>query len=178
MALTVAATLAIVGAVAPGAHALALVQRNGRPVPRQFVHWIRESKVPAPTGRAIVVFAPCPNPGPEVAYGCVYPEDVPPVIFLGPHARDRYMFMHEVGHIYDTQAMTDASRFAYGALLGQDGPWSDDGTTRPLGEEFADDYSACSIDDDAASSPAACRLIRSLRQSARRPSQRAAGSGR
>jgi hypothetical protein len=119
----------------------ATVTVDGAPGGQPYQSWVDGSLVPAPPGGHVAVYLmPCPI-GPDWAAGCTYAPYR--LVFLGPDARSRDRFLHEVGHLFDDDVMNLATRRRFKALVGTAAPWYGDATSDPPAEQFAEAYSLC-----------------------------------
>jgi hypothetical protein len=184
----VAAVLAalLVAALAPSAEAarpLKLTNVRGTPLSGPFAGWARAAHVPLPRGRVRVSLAGCPR-RPDLV-GCVVTRR-PRTIHLRTDARrPRWVFLHELGHVFDLTVMGRADRRAFKRVHGRSGGpwWRGD---QPAGEWFAEAYSLCarfgsatraaratttySYSPSARRHRASCRVIRAAaREPRRRP---------
>lgn len=109
-----------------------------------FQEWIDGALVPTPPNPVSVLEEPCdPEPactslGGPIRFGTS-------VIFSTaehPWALARGMFLHEVGHHFDYQVMTDGDRDYFRGLIGDSRPWRADGGNSPH-EVFAEAWRAC-----------------------------------
>jgi len=130
-------------ALAPGADAarpLKLVKPGGGALGEPFAGWAREAHVPLPRGRVRVSLAGCPR-RPDLV-GCVVIRR-PRTIHLRREARrPRWVFLHELGHVFDLTVMRPRDRRAFKRAQGRPrAAWWRGG--HPLGEWFAEAYSLC-----------------------------------
>jgi hypothetical protein len=113
--------------------------------------------MPRPTG-VKVIYSACP--GAPAAAGCAYADNAAIIagiygdachnpdgcIYLANH--DRFNRLHELGHVWDEQNLTDTQRGWFTRLLGArpGRPWLTGLTGDPApGEQFADAYANCVI---------------------------------
>ena len=122
------------------ASATTLVGPDGSPAPHRYQAWLAGAQVPTPAGTVTLQLAPCPS-GPEWAGGCA--DMQARTIYLGPEARNRARFFHELGHIFDATAMTDPLRARFQALVHRAGTWAASAASDPPQEQFAEAYSMC-----------------------------------
>ena len=134
-ALCVAALLVL--ALTSSAQALTIVSPTGDPRVARYQAWANTSAMPQPLGQVDLVLSSCPA---AISDGCIY-HGAPPTIFLGPTVRERAVLLHELGHAFDTQRMSNAYRFAFEKLFGDRRAWR----TAPNSphERFAEAYSLC-----------------------------------
>lgn len=111
-------------------------------------------------------------PGLPDASGCVAPVNDPicgdPAGCVWLAGTNRYDRMHELGHIFDQQVLTDVDRQRFTRLLGLKGPWVHV-TTKPGGgateswgspnEWFADAYAHCAMHIDGRVHNGVARLV-------------------
>lgn len=134
--------LAAVSACAVGAPADAAVITPARP----YAQWTQEwrGRVPLPT-RSIKVQAPGPC---AVGSACAYLEEhvitLTPDLLREPQFIRRYVFAHELGHMYDYEMPAQRGAFA---RLGLRNPWYA-GSYAPA-ERYADAYARCATRDTA-----------------------------
>jgi hypothetical protein len=57
----------------------------------------------------------------------------------------RFVLFHELGHVFDREWMTDATRASFMGLIGRTDGWWSSADGPPPGELFADAYALCSI---------------------------------
>lgn len=106
---------------------------DGR-VAQPYQRWADQSPMPTPPGRIPVVTASCP--GYEAVQGCT--DDT--TIWLAMRwRRERFVFFHELGHVFDARVMDTGARLTWSRIRRVTGPWLEWGE-----EGFADDYSRCS----------------------------------
>jgi hypothetical protein len=106
-----------------------------------YQSWADQSLVPTPAGTVVVHLEPCPN-APAWAAGCAVPEQR--TIYLGPTARTKDRFLHELGHIFDATTMTDPLREAFEDIIRFRGTaWIASASTNPPNEQFAEAFSLC-----------------------------------
>lgn len=132
----------------------AVANPSGRRLTVPYNSWITAAKVPTPDDTVVVnpdVAAIC---GIGLLTACSVPEygDHPPT--MGYDRRGiarkerRYVFFHELGHIFDSTAMTSGARARFTRLAGYPkhfGWWDERGDyDQPL-EEFADAYALCAM---------------------------------
>lgn len=103
--------------------------------------YVNQSKVPTPDMSIKVVDSRCPKPD---AVACATWDDV---IYLDPVLTKpvlRIVFLHELGHIYDQNLMTETRRAEVSSVMSWVGPWQQPelGHGAPL-ELFANLYSDC-----------------------------------
>jgi len=122
------------------APATTLVTPDAAPAPARYQAWLAAAQVPTPPGTVTLQLAPCPT-GPEWAGGCA--DMAARTIYLGPEARTKARFFHELGHIFDATAMTDPLRARFEALVHGSGPWAASAASDPPQEKFAEAYSMC-----------------------------------
>lgn len=104
---------------------------------RPWQDWVDRAKVPGPRGTITVHLAGCP--GHEQARGCTLSDR--PAVFVRPDLLDApATLLHELGHVFDRQHMTDALRARFAATIGSHLPWA--GQTG-LREAFAEAYGLC-----------------------------------
>lgn len=98
------------------------------------------ARVPMPHA-VTVLYQPCPNGGGSCA------DADSDTVYIEPGA-DLFTIMHEVGHIFDRQRLSDRDRARFARLLGLPGEWRRgtglDGLNSPS-ERFADAYAACAL---------------------------------
>jgi hypothetical protein len=112
--------------VAAPAHAATIRTETGQ-VPQPYAAWIDRSKMPVPAVNiTLVPMTLCPEAG-----GCM--------VFDGGYKiaarKVRFALMHEIGHVFDREVMTPASRKEF--VRATNRPWNE--------ERFADAYGLCSI---------------------------------
>ena len=112
--------------------------------------WADESKVPTPAIDARVVEIdqadpafPCVAPYSSKPRGCVVLQTR--TIYLDPTVAGRSVVMHEIGHLFDVVALTDADRMWFTHLFNLGGPWLSDETHDTPGESFATSYAICAL---------------------------------
>ena len=98
--------------------------------------WANTSYVPAPPGKIELYETNCPDPW---TVACTNNEQ------MWIPVRDRHIFLHEVGHLFDFRVMNNLAREWFKQLIGDSRPW-----VAPRGqpaespsEKFAEAYSAC-----------------------------------
>lgn len=107
-----------------------------------YQRWVDEAKVPTPPERLTVseLAGPCTD-----ALGCVDADTIylPGVIYLSA-AELRKVFLHEMGHAFDDQVLTEADHEAFEEIIGEHSEWiwADDSPESPQ-EVFAESYSYC-----------------------------------
>ena len=126
--------------VPSAASATTLVAPDGSPAPAQYRAWLASAQVPTPRGTVTLSLAPCPG-GPEWAGGCA--DMATRTIYVGPSARTKARFFHELGHVFDATAMTDPLRARFEALVARPGVWAGAASSDPAMEKFAEAYSMC-----------------------------------
>lgn len=63
-----------------------------------------------------------------------------------PGARPRHAFMHEVGHYFDDEDLTEWGRERFDSIYGLGGPWMlPESGQMTAGEYFAEAYAQCSV---------------------------------
>jgi hypothetical protein len=122
------------------ASATTLVGPDGSPAPQQYRTWLAQAQVPTPPGTVTISLAPCPN-GPAWAGGCA--DMQAHEIYLGPAARNKARFFHELGHIFDATVMSEAQRTKFESLVNRPGVWAGAASSDPAMEKFAEAYSMC-----------------------------------
>src|SRR5439155_11457110 len=90
-------------ALASTAHAVTLVSPSGDPRVAGYQAWANAAAMPTPAGVVDLVLESCPVP---VSDGCVV-QGAPPTIYLGAAVRSRATLLHEIGHAFDAQRLTD-----------------------------------------------------------------------
>jgi hypothetical protein len=123
----------------PASAATTLVTPDGKLRPQPYQSWVDRAKVPTPPGTVTLHLAPCPA-GPDWAAGCAIASQR--AIYLGPDARDRGRFLHELGHIFDGHVMKDAWRARFTSVIGRVDAW-ESVQPDPPEEQFAEAYSVC-----------------------------------
>lgn len=83
---------------APASASTTLVLPDGTERPQPYQGWIDRSHVPTPDATITLHLAPCPDG--SGALGCTVPGE----IYLDD--RDRFVLLHEVGHLVDLGATT------------------------------------------------------------------------
>ncbi len=138
-ALLLAVVVLALGASEAGAHTTII----GAGAPG-YQAWADEAKVPTPSAIVnIVQVAPgaCRTEYGYEPIACVDP--VAATIFA-PYPLGRHVFEHELGHIVDTEAMTDQLRGRFAALIRWPAsPWLSAAIHDTAGEFFADVYAEC-----------------------------------
>jgi hypothetical protein len=135
--------LALAASMAPSADAakpLRLFDLQGRPLAGPYGSWVRAAHVPLPPGRVRVSLGGCPRRADLV--GCVVTRR-PRTIHLRRDARrPRWVFLHELGHVFDLTVMDRADRRAFKRVHARRGSgwWRGES---PPGEWFAEAYSLC-----------------------------------
>jgi hypothetical protein len=132
-------------ALAPApASALAPVPRvidaGGSTLQGPYADWIRRARVPGIGGRISVRTTGCPRHPALVA--CVV-TNRPRTIWLRPdHARNRRLFLHELGHVFDLNVLARRDRLDFRRIhrLGSR-RWYNG--LRPPSEWFAEGYADC-----------------------------------
>jgi hypothetical protein len=132
-------TFLTLGLQASPASATTLVTSDGQVRPQPYQSWVDKANVPTPAGTVTLHLAPCPA-GPSWAAGCAIPSQR--AIYLGPDARDRARFLHEIGHIFDGHVMKDSLRNRFRSVIGRVDAWESDQADPPE-EQFAEAYSVC-----------------------------------
>ena len=127
----------VLGVCAPAGAATITVDGARSPM---FDGWLDASLMPEPPGAIDLRLAPCPG-GAEWASGCVSTKHG--IVWLGPDARTRDRFLHEVGHLFDEASMSLSARRRFKALVGDNRPWFGDAAADPPVEKFAEAYSIC-----------------------------------
>lgn len=131
----------------------ATVIGRGSDTSQPYAEWIAQAQVPTPDGKVWIHAEECPNwPG----YSCARnprPLRNTASIWLRPNLRDpRYIFFHELGHVFDFLELRRSGREAFRAATGLAGQW------RPeLMEAFADAYRDCAL---GVGDPSVCATIR------------------
>lgn len=110
-----------------------------------------------PTVFFSIVTAPCPAyPIENGGWSCYEPSTR---TIYAPRF-DRFTFIHEVGHAYDFQVMSDTDRAEVQPMLTQSsGLWSG-GTFYGADEEFASAYAGCVMGNEFANRPVCAWLDR------------------
>ena len=121
------------------ASATTLVTPDGQTRPQPYQSWVDRAHVPTPAGNVTLVLGACPG-GPAWAAGCA--DAANRVIYLGTEARDRARLLHELGHIFDRQSMSNPLRARFTSVAGLRGPWHSTQADPPE-EQFAEAYSVC-----------------------------------
>jgi len=106
--------LTLAFAASSASAATTLVNPDGTPAPAKYQTWLKQAKVPTPDGTVKLALAPCPN-GPAWAGGCADLQNR--TIYLGPGARDKGRFYHELGHIFDATMMSEGLRTKFEAII-------------------------------------------------------------
>src|SRR5438093_8309804 len=119
------------------AHAVTLVSPSGDPGVAKYQAWANSGAMPTPTGVVDLVLQTCPVP---ISDGCVV-QGAPPTIYLGGTVRSRATLLHEIGHAFDAQRLTDADRAGFEAILGDPRRWPSPPNSPH--EQFAEAYSLC-----------------------------------
>jgi hypothetical protein len=119
------------------AHAVTLVSPSGDARVARYQAWANAAAMPTPTGVVDLVLQPCPVP---VSDGCLV-HGSPPTIYLGGAVRSRAILLHEVGHAFDAERLTDADRARFEAIFGDPRPWRSPSNSPH--EQFAEAYSLC-----------------------------------
>ncbi len=123
-------------AVAPAAHAVTVVGTDGAPAFDPFQRWADRSAMPTPPGKVTIDLDTTRCDG---AVACT--TSLPPTIWFGPLA-DRGDFLHELGHQFDYNVMTDAARASFMRIAHLGGPWRSE-SPNPPHERFAEAYRMC-----------------------------------
>ena len=121
------------------ARATTVVTPDGRPA-QPYQTWANQSLVPTPAGTVVVQLASCPN-APAWAGGCAMAPQR--TIYLGPAARTKAAFLHELGHLFDAADMTDPLRQLFESVSRTRGAWASAAVNDPAREKFAEAYSLC-----------------------------------
>jgi len=108
--------------------------------PQPYQGWVDRSEVPTPSGMVGLELSSCPV-GPAWASACVFFAERR--VHLGAMGRDRATLLHELGHLFDEESLTDADRARFKTLTGARGPWLGDPAADPPFEQFAEAYSIC-----------------------------------
>lgn len=123
-------------ALASPAHAVTVVTSDGE-IAQPFQTWADRSLVPTPPGAVVVIRERCRDG--RHSYCASATE---PVIWLAPGRVPESTFLHELGHVFDQQVLTDAHRAQF---LAQNWmahrPWRADEDSPQ--EQFAEAYSVC-----------------------------------
>ena len=119
------------------AHAVTIVSPSGDPRVAKYQVWANAAAMPTPTGVVDLVLQTCPVP---ISDGCVL-QGAPPTIYLGSTVRTRATLLHEIGHAFDAQRLTDADHAAFEAIFGDTRPWRS--ASNSPHEQFAEAYSLC-----------------------------------
>lgn len=153
----------------------AIVEPPAAQIPYQ--QWVDAAKVPTPDLQVTVIEEPCP--GYLNSNGCTLENDR---LYLHPEriglpSQGPWLFLHEIGHIFDRLYMTDSGRAAFSGIFADTRPWEwlespttlrpGPGTIGPPMERFAQAYSECAI-----KGPALLRRPRHARKYRYRPSPR------
>jgi hypothetical protein len=138
LCLAALAVLAIL-AVAPAAHAVTVVGTDGGPMLDPFQRWADRSAMPTAPG-TVTVDLNSSMCGESAACTTAFP----PTIWFGS-AADRGDFLHELGHQFDYNVMTDAARASFMRIAGLSGPWRST-NPNPAYERFAEAYRMCARD--------------------------------
>jgi hypothetical protein len=138
-ALTALLPCLVACALAPAAGA-ATVAVGDQTRAQPYQSWLDASAMPDPPGQITVRLEPCPG-GPAWASGCAVADTK--TIYLGPDARSRDRFLHEVGHLFDEHSMRLAHRLRFRALIHDERPWQAEAAVDPPAEKFAEAYSVC-----------------------------------
>jgi hypothetical protein len=132
---------------------------NGDTPSVRFQGWADQSRVPTPDGLAILFLADCPTLPAGTVMGCT--DDAS--IWISPSAAVvmRVALMHELGHVFDAQKLTDVTRERFRRIWRRPQlPWMGELAPLPQGakpsgtagdpsraaEWFADAYQACALD--------------------------------
>jgi hypothetical protein len=118
-------------------------------VAQPFQRWVQEAKVPTPPGTVTLY----PSGSCPFSESCAWPwEHRISVTDDGSRWERRVQLLHELGHVYDYQRMTDSTRATFVSImrLGPTGWWQrpqhsepwDDGAPA---EQFAQAYALCAL---------------------------------
>lgn len=117
---------------------------SGQVDTNRYARWVRRSGVPTPPITLVLHRASCPLA--EGASCTLW--GMPYDMWLLPEEwRNRFVFMHELGHIFDA-GMDDTFRIRFGNVMRDPRPWYDgdyDSRGQALSEDFADVYATCGI---------------------------------
>jgi hypothetical protein len=137
----VALALALGAAHVSPASATTVVTADGK-VAQPYQSWADGSLMPTPPGIVVVHPDPCPS-APDWAAGCALPDIR--AIYLGPGARTPDRFLHELGHIFDHDVMTDPLRAVFAATIHHPSAWAGAPSINLPQEQFAEAYALCAL---------------------------------
>ena len=159
LALAIVATFAAALGSAGTAHAAVQLETSRGNVAQPYQRWTEASYVPTPNVRIVVLHRECP--GHPLAHACVFDTLRPRVIYINPDRpkpawQRPYLIMHEVGHYFDFEEMTEHFRDRFKHILGLRHPWwrlsppqrevePGPNTWGPPAEEFAEAYAECAV---------------------------------
>ena len=126
--------------VPPVAHAqTSIVTSRGSAA--RYQRWVATAAVPTPRATIAVEAGLCPG-APSWAAACSLPLEHQ--IWLTSEGRQRSVFFHELGHVFDWLVMTDGARSRFAALIHRSAEWNWTSTNHnPPVEQFAEAYSMC-----------------------------------
>jgi hypothetical protein len=141
-AFALVAVLAL-AAAAPAPAAVTLLGEDGQTV-QPLQRWADALRVPTADARVVVAREPCPT-GVEPA--CTLDGD--PIRMWLARTRStaifsRYMLRHELGHVFDYVAMTQAARDGFEMIMRDPRPWRSPPNSPH--EQFAEAYGLCGAD--------------------------------
>jgi hypothetical protein len=114
---------------------------------RPWQDWLDRSKVPGPAGPITVHLRGCPRY--EQARGCTLADGS--AIYLRPDFSNApATLLHELGHLFDRQAMSDGLRARFARIMASDLPWDGQAGLR---ETFAEAYGLCARRSEIISYP-------------------------
>jgi hypothetical protein len=137
------AALALIALAVPGASAgtaqasrLAITYDNGTPAPA-LQALVDQAKIPMPPGPVVAHRSNCPDGW----FTCAAPPNIYGI------ARDRHALFHELGHVFDYEALTDTARAAVQDALDDHRPWWNPAPDQSFpGQEIsAEAYSWCAM---------------------------------
>lgn len=140
---TILASAAVmVACAAPSqAEAVTVVLPGGTVRPQPYQRWADESYAPTIGGRVHLTLTPCPD-----TEGRACADPVEPRIWLDPGTTGRLDLLHELGHVFDTQELSDTERARFSRSLHiHPGAWNDYNRENPTAEKFAVAYSMCAL---------------------------------
>lgn len=106
-------------------------------VPQGAAKALEQARIAAPPMVPAIFRDGCPPPTPAVA--CTWPHGP---IYVTPGS-GRRVLLHELGHQFDFQVLTDYQRDKFRWLVGSDNAWAEDPDSPA--EQFAEAYSICAM---------------------------------
>lgn len=128
---------------AASAHAgTVLVASDGTERPEPYQSWVDSARVPTPDARIALFLAPCPfNP----ARSCADPQGW--IFLYSEHTQGtwKWDFLHELGHHFDYEHMTNGARLRFRRIIGERRAWRSPPNSPH--ERFAEAWSRCARSD-------------------------------